>query len=180
VGCELPPNVESIEQGKAWVAWCLDSHAGQRGFRPPVTPAWLAEGRVHCHLLPWERERAAYAGRPRCSVRRDYARVALRMVGEQLAGLDDEALISFQFNGTVLTILCGGKVSPMPADGPRWTQSFSVRAGTLRDFPKRLMSETVEISVWNGLLTIGNRGYRVAFATDVANGTQVASKRDSP
>jgi hypothetical protein len=90
------------------------------------------------------------------------------MVGEQLTGLDDEALIKFEFNGTVLTICCGGKVSPMPADGPAWKQSYSVRAGTLRQLPKRL-SEPVEISVWDALLRVGNRAYKVAFATDVAD-----------
>lgn len=57
INSELPPNVESIEQGMALVAWCLDNAAGGR-FEPAVAPAWLAEGRRHRHLLPWERERA--------------------------------------------------------------------------------------------------------------------------
>jgi len=171
VECELPPEVESIKQGMAWVAWCLDNNADGRRFEPNVVPAWLAEGRLHRHLLPWERERAAYEARPRCDVRRDYARVALKMLGERLAGVDDETLIEFVFNGTVLTICCAGKVSPMPADGPAWTQSYLVRAGTLRSLPKRLMSESVEISVWEAFLRIGNRSYRLAIAPDMADGT---------
>jgi hypothetical protein len=169
VECELPPEVESIEQVKAWVAWCLDNNAGGRRFEPAVATPWLTEGRLHLDLLPWNREIAAYAARPHCDVRRDWARIALKTLGEQLATVDDEAPVAFGFDGTVLTIRCAGKVSVMPADGRPWAQAYSIRAGALRALPKRL-EFTVEISVWDAMLRIGNRGYRPALAIDAGEG----------
>jgi hypothetical protein len=140
VECEMAPEVESAEQRKAWVAWCLDDNASRRRFEPVVAPAWLAEGRQHLDLLPWKRRMAAYYARPHCFVQRDWARVALKALGEQLKTVDDEALVTFGFAGNVLTISCAGKVSPMPAEGSPWTQPYSIRAGVLRSLPKRLMS----------------------------------------
>jgi hypothetical protein len=66
VECELPPELESAEQGKAWVAWCLDNGDTGRRFEPKIAPAWLAEGRQHFDLLPWKRRMAAYYARPHC------------------------------------------------------------------------------------------------------------------
>jgi hypothetical protein len=51
VADELPPEVESREQGLAYLAYYLEG-----GLRDLVTvPAWLQEGRSYQHLLPWER-----------------------------------------------------------------------------------------------------------------------------
>jgi hypothetical protein len=179
VECEMPPEVESIEQGKAWVAWCLDNNVGGRKFEPVAAPAWLAEGRQHLHLLPWERRSAAYAARPHCDVQRDWARVALKALGEQLSTVDDEGPVTFGFDGNVLTIRCAGKVNPMPTEGSHWTQSYSIRAGALRSVPKRLMSYNIQFSVWDEVLTIGNRCYKPAFAIEVGagHGAAIANQR---
>ncbi|MGD0226228.1 MAG: hypothetical protein ABSF71_28175 [Terriglobia bacterium] len=69
VECEIPPEVESVEQGMAWIAWCLDDAAGGR-FEPLAAPQWLKEGRQYLHLLPRKRRMAAYAARPQCVVQR--------------------------------------------------------------------------------------------------------------
>lgn len=167
VECEMPPEVESAEQGMAWVAWCLDNGDTGRRFEPKIAPAWLAEGRKHFHLLPWNREMAAYYARPHCFVQRDWARVALKALGDQLKTVDDEAPVTFGFDGNVLTISCAGNVSPMPAEGSPWTKRYSVRARALRDLPKRLMSSNIQFSVWESVLTIGNRAYRLASTIDV-------------
>jgi hypothetical protein len=169
VQCELPREVESAEQGMAWLVWCLDNAVGGR-FEPAVTPGWLAEGRRHFHLLPWECESAAYAARPHCVVNRDWVHVALKALGEQLTTVDDEAAVTFGFDGNVLTISCAGKVSPMPAEGSPWPQPYSVRAGSLRNLPKRLMQRYIEFSLWDGALRIGNRASRPVFAINPAEG----------
>jgi hypothetical protein len=59
VEAELPVEVESIEQGMAFVAWSLDN-ATHGQFQPAITPSWLETGRRNRHLLPWVRERALY------------------------------------------------------------------------------------------------------------------------
>jgi hypothetical protein len=170
VECEMPPEVESAEQGMAWVAWCLDNGDTRRRFEPKIAPAWLAEGRRHFYLLPWKRTMAAYHARPHCSVERDWVRVAFKALEEQLKTVDDEAPVTFRFDGNVLTINCAGKVSPMPADGSPWTTRYSVRAGALRSLPKRLMSYRIEFSVWEAKLTIGNWAYRLASPIDAGEG----------
>jgi hypothetical protein len=117
VACEMPHKVESVEQGKAWVTWCLDNSAGGK-FKPATAPAWLAEGRQYFHLLPWKRMTAAYDARPHCAVDRDWARLALKSLGQHLATVDDGSQVIFAFDGNVLTIACDGKTFPMPAQGP--------------------------------------------------------------
>jgi hypothetical protein len=170
VESELPLRFESVKQGMAWLAWCLDNAAGTR-FAPASAPVWLAEGRRHRHLLGWERERAAYAARPHCYVQRDWARVALKTLAEQLENIDDDTPVMFRFDGHVLTISCAGRTIAMAAEGQPWTQPHSIRAGALRRLPKRLMREVVEVSVWDSALTIGNWRYSGVFAIEKEDGT---------
>jgi len=49
---EMPAEVESFEQGIAFVAHCLDTHANGL-FKPAAPVPWLAQGRQNRHLLPW-------------------------------------------------------------------------------------------------------------------------------
>lgn len=162
VECEMPPEVESVEQGKAWVTWCLDK-AARGEFKPKNAPPWLAEGRQYFHLLPWKRRMAAYDARPHCAVDREWARIGLRTLGQHLASVDDETLVIFGFDGKVLTICCGGETCPMPAPGTPWKERYSIRAGALRRLPTRLR-HSVEFSIWDTTLTIGNRCYKPIFA----------------
>src|SRR5438128_4870237 len=59
---EMPREVESPEQGMAFVAWSIDNAVG-RELQPTAYPERLAKGRQYRHLLPWEKERADYAAR---------------------------------------------------------------------------------------------------------------------
>ncbi|MEW5979773.1 MAG: hypothetical protein AB1898_28590 [Acidobacteriota bacterium] len=45
VGDELPMEVESVEQGKAYLASCLDNAAGGT-FEPQIAPPWLEEAGI--------------------------------------------------------------------------------------------------------------------------------------
>jgi hypothetical protein len=51
---EMPTEVESFEQGVAFVTHCLDSHAGGV-FQPVLLVPWLDEGRQNRNLLPWNK-----------------------------------------------------------------------------------------------------------------------------
>ena len=53
---EMPIQVESFEQGIAFVTHALDSHAGG-SFQPSSPVGWLDDGRRFSHLLPWKRAR---------------------------------------------------------------------------------------------------------------------------
>jgi hypothetical protein len=93
--------------------------------------------------------------------------VALKALSEQLKTIDDEVCVRFEFDGNLLTVHCDAKIYPMQAAGSSWPQQYSVRAGALKSLPKRLMSWRIQFSVWNEVLTIGNRGYRLAQGSDV-------------
>jgi len=49
---EMPLEVESFEQGVAFVTHCLDSHASGN-FESSLPVEWLKNGRQYRHLLPW-------------------------------------------------------------------------------------------------------------------------------
>jgi hypothetical protein len=51
---EMPRQLESREQGIAWLVWILDKAAGGK-FEPESSPDWLTQGRQHAGLLPWQR-----------------------------------------------------------------------------------------------------------------------------
>jgi hypothetical protein len=165
VAYELPPQIESPEQGLAFLAYALQDHV-----RHLVTvPAWLLEGQLYRHLLPWERERAAYEARSHCYVQRDWVRLAFKMLAVELIKLDDNALVTFWFDGGVLTIRCVGTVIAMPANGRPWKQRFSLKAGALRKLPSRLMHDTIAFSVWDSAITIGNRRFSGVIGADVGS-----------
>jgi len=52
---EMPLEVESFEQGVAFVTHYLDSYAGGN-FKPSLHVEWLTEGRRYRNLLPWNKQ----------------------------------------------------------------------------------------------------------------------------
>jgi len=160
---EMPLYVESLEQGVAWLVYGLDQSADHNIFKPAIAVPWLENGRKNRNALPWRqqwaRESAAYAARPHCFVSKEWARMALKTLAEQLAEVADGIPVTFQFDGEVLTIRCAGNVTAVAAQGNRWSQSYSVPAASLRKFPKRFMESKIEVSIWKSALTIGRRRY---------------------
>lgn len=165
---EMPTEVESWEQGVAWVTWYLDNHSDNHIFNPSVPVTWLTEGRNNFHLLPWERERAAYvaeqalfAVRPYCYVQRDWTRGALKRLAELAAISDDLDLISFDFDGEIIRIRCVDELIAAPAQGKAWMDRYFVESKKMRERPKRLMSDPVCISIWKEKLVIDRYRYSI-------------------
>jgi hypothetical protein len=159
---DLPPEVESREQGLAYLAYYLDGSLPH----PIAEPAWLKEGRSYQYLLPWNRRLAGFNARPQCSVQREWVRLAFKRLAAHLAKLDDDVPVIFGFGSGVLTIRCAGNLIAMPADGRSWTHCYSVKAAAFRKLPKRMMHDPVGFSVWDSALTIGNRRFSGATAVD--------------
>jgi hypothetical protein len=157
---EMPRRVASREQCAAWIVWNLDRAEYGSIFYPEREVDWVTEGRQNQNLLPWVVELAAYQARPLCRVKREWLRVALKTLADNLATVSDETAVKLGFNDGVLMIRCGGKVVALPGEGLPWPKYYTILAGTLRHLPKRLMRERIEVSVWNEQLTIG----RWAFA----------------
>jgi hypothetical protein len=70
---EMPLDIDSYKQGVAWIAYGVG-----KDFRPKKSTDWLEQGREWSDTLPWEMEKREYDRRPRCSVDRDWFRVATK------------------------------------------------------------------------------------------------------
>ena len=160
---EIPSQIESREQCAAWIAYHLDKSAGRGGFVPTRESGWFIEGQQNKDLLPWRvkqaASRAAYDARPRCTVGREWLRLALKSLAEQVASAGDEAPVILGFEDGVLSIWCAGKVIPLPGEGVPWPQKVTIPTGKLRHLPKRLMSERISVSVWDSCLRIDRWSY---------------------
>ena len=113
---------------------------------------------------------AVFGSRPRCTVRRDWLRLALKTLGEHLASasIDNSAL--FSFDGSILSIRLDGKVVALPGDGLPWTVCFNVQGRKLRHFPKRFMQEHIEVSIWESRLSIDGAVYKGTIEPPVLSG----------
>jgi hypothetical protein len=149
IASSAPLEVESFEQGVAFIAAAIGPH-----FMPLRPTAWLDQGWLWQDHLPGRRELAAYRVRPRCNVERDWFRVAARRLLEKAQTADEEAVATFAFDGTVLTIRAGDLTLPLPAEGSAWPERYAVRLRHLQALPKRLMHPIIMIDAWDGKLGI--------------------------
>jgi hypothetical protein len=156
----LPEEVETRELGLAYLAYALRSTSWG-----DVEPEWLVVGREHAHLLPWERQRAAYEARPRCKVKRDWLRLALRTLSEGIASEPTASPILFAFDGTTLSIRCGSVFVALPAEGAAWQTPYLLITEAPFVRPARLMGPDIEISFFGGKLAIDR--YRYAGASSL-------------
>lgn len=157
---EMPVQVESLEQCAAWIAWHLNKHLPRQEKLLSTTKAsFLILGLQHQDTLPWVRERAAYAARPRCMVDRSWMRVALNALKTKLNVEHGDGDVGISFDGRILAFSRPGWVVPVPAEGALWPSRYQIQAENFSKFPSRLMSEQVEVSVWKDHLTVGNWRY---------------------
>jgi len=154
IGFELPRRMKSAKQCAAWIVWNLDRYCNG-ALKQTCHIDWVEEGRQNRSLLPWVRSMAEYESRPQCTVQRDWFRLALRTLSQQLSSLPDHAPIMFRFDGSLLFIRCGDKVIALPGEGVPWAVRFRVAAGTLRRLPRRLRLETVPVSIWESRISLG-------------------------
>jgi hypothetical protein len=161
---EMPAELESAEQVKAWLADRLDDAAGEV-FRQRTEPAWLVEGRANKHLLPWvrqrlqcEREQAEYGRRPHCYVSRDWLKLALKKLSKLVPENESQA-VSLAYDQGVLRLTLGDRlISAVPADGSVWPEGYEVGAAGFHRVP-RFRRDPVDVSVWRGRLFIGGTDY---------------------
>jgi hypothetical protein len=85
--------------------------------------------------------------------------LAVNTLAKYISALSDDADVAFSFDGSVLSIRCDGKVVALAGEGVPWTVRFKVLAGSLRQLPKRLMRDTIEIAIWESRLSIANWSY---------------------
>jgi len=160
---QLPLKVESAAQGKAFVAWSLRDIV-REPYGLKITPAWLTEGRDHFDLLPWNRQLTDYKARPRCYIRRDWARIALKELGRYLALAMPDDSVTLSFDGEALRVQVGNELLVVQAKGDPWTVNYSIRAAELTRLPRRLTRDPIEISIVRLSLRIDHCHYSEVVA----------------
>lgn len=148
---EAPERLVSRAQVLAWVAHGL-------GQTPVViTPDWLEKGRQCQDMLPWKLERAAYRLRPEANVAREWMRILgkqLTAEAESSAGVDT---CSVHFDGTALRFTFRSRTLVVQASGNApWSVDVILTLSRLRWLPKRWIQDPVNVSYWDGHLSIGN------------------------
>lgn len=174
---EMPIQVESLEQCAAWIAWHLNEKLPkQEKLLSTSKASFLLTGLQHQDTLPWVRERAAYAARPKCVVERSWMRVALNALKSKLNVEHAGGDITISFDGQVLVFSGSGWVVPVPAEGAPWPSRYQIQTKNFSKFPSRLMSEQIHISVWKEHLIIGN--WRYAGVTTIDTKPQAVDLTD--
>lgn len=153
---EMPLEVESFEQGVAWISYGIG-----KNYRPSNQTRWLEDGAAWQESLPWVRRLEAYKGRPRCAVEKDWFKVAVKKLRSMPESASEGDLASVSFDGEILRIACNGSTVTVPAVGAPWVTSYAVSASQLANLPRRL-TDPVRISVWDGKIAIGNRAWNLA------------------
>jgi hypothetical protein len=156
VDFEMPLEVESLEQGAAWIAYGI----GEK-FRPRRPTPWLADGWTWQDRLPWVRRMEEYKARPMCSVEKDWLKLAARKLRPLADSASESDLVWVSFNGETLRIAGCGATVIVPAIGTAWDARYAIKATQLDHLPKRLANPVV-IGVWEGRLTIGRQVWNLA------------------
>jgi hypothetical protein len=153
----LPARVISVQQCAALLSYYL------RHYPIQESPMWLAEGRLKEDLLPWNidaaRRKAAYDALPKCFVRCEWLRLALKQLEATIASKSDEARIWLRYADGILSIMCDEENFVVSAKGLPWPNAIFIRAGDIRDLPKRLRGEEISIVVGDAYLQIGTKYY---------------------
>lgn len=170
INFEMPQEVESADQAVAWLTYALRHYLGGEPQKS-ATEAWLARGQECSSLLPWERRRAEYDARPYCIVAREWMKLAVRQLSAELEASDDDVRIAFWFDGEVLRIEGPMETIVLGARGTAWKHVYEVHAGVLRKLPRRFMTSSLEIGVWDDRLTIGRHLYAIADRRPGEGGT---------
>lgn len=159
VSFEMPQQVDSAEQGMAWMAWHLDN---QLGARSPALEheLWLETARASVHLLPWVQQTKAYESRPMCRIPKELAKPAFHRLSEYLVNVPDDANARLRFDGGAFSVRVAEHLTILPAEGTPWESEYVIPAVRLQELPRRWANRPVVIDVWEGDLRIGNRVYR--------------------
>jgi hypothetical protein len=153
---EMPVEVESLEQGAAWIAYGIGE-----SFRPLHPTPWLADGRTWRDRLPWVRRMEEYKARATCSVEKEWFKLAVKKLRPLADVASESDLLWFAFDGEALRIAGGSVAVILPATGIAWDLRYAIKGTQLDHLPTRL-PDPVVIGVWEGTLSVGRRVWTLA------------------
>ncbi len=150
---ELPLEVESYEQGIAFISYYLG-----RGFQASIIPEWYYQGLQFKNLLPWEKELEAFRQNPSASIEHDYFKLIIRKMIKISSTAKEDDVTTFSFDGEILRIICADETIIAPATGKAWNEDASVKTQSLSFLPKRIKYRNGhDIYLWGKKIHIDNR-----------------------
>lgn len=158
VQIQMPLHVASIELCAAFIASGIERQIS-KNFTPLIQTDWLETGRNNFDLLPWVKELKRYNERPKCSVGRDWLKLALRDLRLLLEELPENILLSLTFQNGIFSIRSPLKVIAFPATGEDWKEDYKIESQKLARFPKRLAQSEIEISIWENCICLAGWRY---------------------
>lgn len=164
VEIQLLINVDSIIQASALIAWGIDKQVS-KNFTPEIPTQWLDEGRENFDLLPFVRQQKLYDERPRCTVNRDWLRLAFRDLNLLILQLEENDLLFITFQNEIFSIRSNFKTIAFPAVGKDWNEEYKIAVSNFSHFPRRINQKEVEISVWKENIQIANWRYPLINST---------------
>lgn len=152
---ELPRNLGTPAIAAAWVSYALKSH---RSELVPL-PEWMLDGERNWDALPFVRSQREYEARPRCLIDREHARLLRRSLTEALSQLSRESVMTFHFDGRVLSVRVDGRSFATIATGDPWQSNYEISVTSETKLPARFISEDVEISFFDGAVRFDRYRY---------------------
>ena len=123
---EMPLEIESFEQGVAWITYGIGTH-----FQPSIHTPWLTNGRIWRDHLPWRRDMGAYGRRLQCSVEKDWFRIATKKLHAVAAAASERDIVWLAFDGEALRIAGCGTTVIIPTKGTAWDARYAIKATQL-------------------------------------------------
>lgn len=100
-------------------------------------------------------QEAAYAARPHCTVSRSPLALALKTLEGIFPDVGSDGLVEVAFDGRLLSFLCNGINSTVPATGTAWPTRYQLKVGAIADVLSiELSRPEVEVGIWQSMLEI--------------------------
>jgi hypothetical protein len=154
ISFQIPIEVDSFEQGVAWIADGLVKEGLGKEFRIKNAAPWIEQGRAWRDMLPWRLNKRKSEAKPHCFVDREWFRVAAKKLREQAGSANATDQVCFEFDGNVLRIKTSGAFLAMPAQGTAWDKAYCLPMSKLELLPKRMKRSVVVVNVWDDGLHI--------------------------
>lgn len=98
---------------------------------------------------------------PKCFVRREWLRLALKTLASKIEPLTDDVPIIFDFRHEVISIRCDEERIVASAKGEDWPNPVCVQSVELRELPMRFMTDEVCVVVGDSHLNRGPMRCRI-------------------
>ena len=161
ISFEIPQEAISKAHCAAYLCYFLKENTDKHFEHLLQQEDWLRFGNEHQHLLPWvaeliqsELEGERFRQRPKCTVDREWLKLALKDLERQLIDSADSSTVILEFNGRTLSIWHENQPIIVTATGDVWPYRYEIAAKHLRQRPKRLISDQVDVSIWEDTLII--------------------------